>query len=785
MLAWVKVGDTGSGFRDLEIILCPGNSLQTTNFQYLFPLYRAFYKAIPMAPRRKRQKLDEDGEAVTAALAGLTDEFHQPETGETDATTKSAPTKNTTSLFVRSLPEGATTESLAAFFSESYPLKHATVVTDRATKKSKGYGFVTFADPEDAIKAKTEFDGTIFEGKKLKVELAEARHRDAQDEGNAPKTKLPRGQKLQADSDEPQHAPRLIIRNLPWSMKTPEQLIALFQSYGKVKSASLPTAKKGLSSGFGFVLLRGRKNAEKAIAGLNGKEVDGREITVDYAMDKTTWETHQSAEKKKKDVIDLVKDDPSGDTEIKDEESSGSDVDTGGGVLILSDDEDKPELDEDDSDVDNSDVDELDDDEEDDIEEQKKPEDYSGKLFIRNLPFTATDESLSAHFAHFGPVQYARVVMDHETDRSRGTAFVCFRNPDDATTCVREAPKAQMTPQVKDSRANNKRSILEDTQVDPFGHYTLEGRILQISRAVDRKEANRLEVEGQSVRETRDRDKRRLFLLSEGTVSEKSSLYSTLSQTERKMREDSSKQRHALIKSNPLLHLSLTRLSIRNIPRHITSKDLKALARQAVVGFATDLKASRRQPLTKEELSRGGEEMKQAERDRKIKGKGVVQQAKIVFEGREGSKVTEKSGAGKSRGYGFIEYSSHRWALMGLRWLNGHLIKRDNAIVAGKSGVGQDTPDKSRRLIVEFAIENAQVVARRQTRQQRPPRDGQREHSTKDERGKKRKAETGPAANSTPVNDKSAEEPSVVKISLAAKNMIGKKRAIRKARRSG
>jgi nucleolar protein 4 len=77
----------------------------------------------------------------------------------------------------------------------------------------------------------------------------------------------------------------------------------------------------------------------------------------------------------------------------------------------------------------------------------------------------------------------------------------------------------------------------------------------------------------------------------------------------------------------------------------------------------------------------------------------VVTQAKIVFESNEGSKIPENAGGGKSRGYGFIEYSSHRWALMGLRYLNGHPLKNE----AGKT----------QRLIVEFAIENVNVVSRR------------------------------------------------------------------------
>ena len=66
-------------------------------------------------------------------------------------------------------------------------------------------------------------------------------------------------------------------------------LAKLFQSFGKVKFSDLPN-NKGKMSGFGFVTLRGRKNAEKAIEAINGKEVDGRTLAVDWAVDKETWE---------------------------------------------------------------------------------------------------------------------------------------------------------------------------------------------------------------------------------------------------------------------------------------------------------------------------------------------------------------------------------------------------------------------------------------------------------------------------------------------------------------
>ena len=626
------------------------------------------------------------------------------------------------SLFVRSLPASATTESLTEYFSQSYPVRHATVVVDPATKQSKGYGFVTFADTEDAEKAKGDFNGSVFEGRKIKVEVAEPRHRDIEGaEVDGRKKSQPSAAAAEAKAQrekqrgEGQKPPKLIVRNLPWTIKEPEQLAVLFRSYGKVKHATLPKQKSGLLTGFGFVVLRGRKNAENALAGVNGKEIEGRTLAVDWAVERDVWETAQKGEED--DQL------ANGGTGGSMEENEGAESNSV-----------KSEEDEDDvddtlpSDADLEDVDKEDsgtsDDEVGGSVRDKTTQDNSTTLFIRNLPFSTTNETLNDHFASFGAVRYARVVLDYATERSRGTGFVCFYDKDNANACLRGAPQPQSAAKKPgDSKKNGtaalsvKHSLLEDIYADPLGRYTLEGRVLQISRAVDRKEATRLTVEGSSLREARDKDKRRLYLLSEGTVPSNSSLYNKLAASEIKMRDDSAKQRQALIKSNPSLHLSLTRLSIRNIPRNITSKDLKALAREAVVGFAKDVKAGNRRQLSKEELVRGGDEMKEAERARKAKGKGIVTQAKIVYEGREGGKVAEDSGAGRSRGYGFVEYVSHRWALMGLRWLNGHAVGLDSVSDAGKPVSKDGAQERKKRLIVEFAIENAQVVGRRQERE--------------------------------------------------------------------
>lgn len=46
------------------------------------------------------------------------------------------------------------------------------------------------------------------------------------------------------------------------------------------------------------------------------------------------------------------------------------------------------------------------------------------KLFVGNLPFNTTDEDLRELFASIGEVTSARVIIDRQTERSRGFGFV-------------------------------------------------------------------------------------------------------------------------------------------------------------------------------------------------------------------------------------------------------------------------------------------------------------------------------------------------------------------------
>jgi len=46
------------------------------------------------------------------------------------------------------------------------------------------------------------------------------------------------------------------------------------------------------------------------------------------------------------------------------------------------------------------------------------------KLYVGNLPWTATEDDIRALFATVGEVQSANLILDRETRRSRGFAFV-------------------------------------------------------------------------------------------------------------------------------------------------------------------------------------------------------------------------------------------------------------------------------------------------------------------------------------------------------------------------
>ena len=58
------------------------------------------------------------------------------------------------------------------------------------------------------------------------------------------------------------------------------------------------------------------------------------------------------------------------------------------------------------------------------------------KIYVGNLPFSATSESLNEMFAKFGTVESAKIVMDRDTGRSKGFGFVEMSSGDEAAAAI-------------------------------------------------------------------------------------------------------------------------------------------------------------------------------------------------------------------------------------------------------------------------------------------------------------------------------------------------------------
>ena len=80
---------------------------------------------------------------------------------------------------------------------------------------------------------------------------------------------------------------KLYVGNLTYGV-TDSDLQRMFEAHGTVQSAQVIMDRDtGRSKGFGFVEMGRDQEAQAAITALNGKEVDGRSLTVNEARPKT------------------------------------------------------------------------------------------------------------------------------------------------------------------------------------------------------------------------------------------------------------------------------------------------------------------------------------------------------------------------------------------------------------------------------------------------------------------------------------------------------------------
>ncbi|CAK4506668.1 unnamed protein product [Aphanomyces euteiches] len=489
---------------------------------------------------------------------------------------------------------------------------------------------------------------------------------------------------------------RLIVRNLQFDVKDAD-LTKLFGQHGplaearvvRLPSESPETGALGRSRGFGFVQFKNRVDAQKAIEALNNAKLKGRQLVVDYAVAKSEYLKAQAPKEENADEDKAEEGDEANENNENEDEGDEDNEDDGedeeGDVPDeIGDDENTLEMD--DEDIEGEDED----DEEDEPKASSKPKvdtesQRERTVFIRNLSFQTSEEGLSEAFStEFGPVEYARIVMDKGSGLSKGVAFVRFRSKEHADAAI-----ARGTPKVEDPKKKKKNAaqdiFFSSAMLDGDGIY-VDGRLLSVTRSVAKDDADRLTEENSAKRKAVD--KRNMYLAYEGTIN-----VNKTADTELELpKMDIEKRRRAIKEKkeklkNPLFFISPVRLSVRNLALSVDEKTLKTVFREGAI----------------EGLREGLVNMKDVKGEYQLE-KGVPVKIKLAKIVRDVDNVKPGEGP-RSRGYGFVEFSQHVHALAALRKLNNNPAYTQYSGRGVKPARGAQDKDKT-RLIIEFALEN-------------------------------------------------------------------------------
>lgn len=58
------------------------------------------------------------------------------------------------------------------------------------------------------------------------------------------------------------------------------------------------------------------------------------------------------------------------------------------------------------------------------------------KIYVGNLPYTVNEESLMRHFEQYGKVASAKIILDRDTNRSKGFGFIEMGSENEAQKAI-------------------------------------------------------------------------------------------------------------------------------------------------------------------------------------------------------------------------------------------------------------------------------------------------------------------------------------------------------------
>jgi len=289
-----------------------------------------------------------------------------------------------TNLIINYLPQSLTDEEFRSMFLSVGQVKTSKIVRDKQTGYSYGFGFVDFQHAADAQRAIETLSGLQLQSKRIKVALAR-----------------PGGDSIKGAN--------LYVRNLPVHWKETE-LNKIFEPFGKIiQSRVLVDLNTNVSKRVGFVLFDTRDEAENAIKCLSGKTPEGatEAIMIKFADDNSKKFKQQSQNIQYVPIPNFAAPGPmrnqmnrfAGRFNPMAGNFNGNNFNMGGGMGQM-----------------------------------QATQGYT--LFVYNIGFAATDQTLWQLFSPFGTVQKVNIMVDREKGQCKGWGFVSMTNLKEAENAI-------------------------------------------------------------------------------------------------------------------------------------------------------------------------------------------------------------------------------------------------------------------------------------------------------------------------------------------------------------
>nr|XP_043622445.1 multiple RNA-binding domain-containing protein 1 [Erigeron canadensis] len=351
-------------------------------------------------------------------------------------------------ICVKNLPKHANEDRLRDYFSQKGEVTDAKLMRT-SDGKSRQFGFIGFRSDEEAAEALKFFNGSYMDTYRITCEIARkvgdpemarpwSRHtlkklqKDKSTVEKKESVSLSRKGKAEVKDDDAENEDlqfqefmQLMKPRTKSKLWSNDMLEAPQGKDGK-KQAKVDGEGKKKKISKSAKLIETGDEAD----GVSDDQADKMEISAE--QEKAVSDMDYFKSRVKKDWSDSDSDDDN-DDEGDVEESEKDDEITKKHHDILSEIEDEETADLTEKPNETDDVDEP--------SSSLEDEDavlQTGRLFVRNLPYTATEDDLREHFSKFGNVSQVHLVVDRETKRSKGIAYILYALPKSAARALED-----------------------------------------------------------------------------------------------------------------------------------------------------------------------------------------------------------------------------------------------------------------------------------------------------------------------------------------------------------